>query len=84
MKKKKKGEFLFFSLRAALSRPDHRHAREKKKMQQFLTVDASSEVDEGSVDLDGRDRAEDDVACLFVCLFVRLFVCLFEGEKMKE
>ena len=54
-----------------LSTPKRRRRKRKrgtKKKGNFfrqLTVDAPAEVDEGSVDLDGRDRADDDVAYFF-------------------
>ena len=63
--KKKKGELLFFVFRLSTSNERRKRQRgTKKKFNFFLysTVDASAEVDEGAVDLDGRDRADDDVA----------------------
>ena len=60
--------------------------KEKKKKEEqgksfssnfILTVDAPAEVDEGSVDLDGRDRADDDVA--WVVLMADFFF-----SKMRE
>jgi len=65
-----------------LSTPKRRRRKRKrgaKKKGNFfrqLTVDAPAEVDEGSVDLDGRDRADDDVAYFFLSLLT--------GEKREK